>query len=465
MKNLPALIGARDLKLFGGTQDNGTVGYGLTPDTNYVWISGGDGGIARSHPTDPEKIVTSLQLGVIFVRNTLDSLRASPLARWQDDSLHDGKARWHVISNILDRYPQRLTDSSEPAAFIAPVEMDEQHPSDLYTGRLHVYHAKVDYDDPEKTKWYRWSPAIAGDTAHTKNWYYGDIETIAVGVRDQAGHPMLWAGGYIYTTTGASVWRTVVDPTRPDTVAPKWISVNKGLPNVTISSIVTDRSDSLTAFVTSAHAGVNDSLHIFKTVDGGANWKNISGNLPHAPVSSLVIDTLAERGDPLLKNQILLAGTDVGVYVTTDGGASWSALGVGLPHIIISDLRIYKNMLIAATHGRSLYALDIGTLAPGNTTGGVAEETVSQPEMGVYPNPVMPGSVVHLKLAGHENHTALHCVLIHEATGVATPYDDVIAEQGGVSIELDRGIARGAYLVQVMDGNSVVAQGRISIAK
>jgi hypothetical protein len=446
MATTGATVTPSELRVFGGTQDNGTVAKGLTNDPEFVWINHGDGGIAQSHPTDKEKIISSLQFGKIFARNSIDSLTTVTPIR----DANGRHAAWHTITKSL--LNGVLTDTTEPAGFIAPVVLDQERPNDLYTARLHVYKATIDWNDLDHVKWQNWSPTIAGDTSNPGKWYYGDIETLALGVRDAAGKPMLWAGGYIYQSPSSSVWRTVVDPTRPDTVAPRWVKVNSGLPGTTVSSIVPDRSDSLTAFITLMGSDAADNKHVMMTADGGAHWTNISSNLPHAPTSALVIDTASEVGDTSLKNHTLIVATDVGVFATTNLGTTWNQLGDGMPHVIVSDLKIYKNMLIAATHGRSLYALDISGL---RAASGV-EMSEKSAAVSIYPNPVAPGSSVTIGAA------ATSVTLFSEASGASIAVSSELTPDG-LSVVIPSSTVPGAYLVSYVDRSGVKRSGRIVV--
>ena len=92
---------------------------------------------------------------------------------------------------------------------------------------------------------------------------------------------------------------------------------------------------------------------------GPAAWTNISGAgagvLPDIPVNALVIDPL--------NGARMFIGTDVGVFETQDGGATWSSISgstsvsTGLPNCAVFDLRLHDatRMLRAATHGRGLW--------------------------------------------------------------------------------------------------------------
>ena len=58
---------------------------------------------------------------------------------------------------------------------------------------------------------------------------------------------------------------------------------------------------------------------------------------------------------------MLYAGTELGVFVTTDGGESWHVLGSGLPTAPLVDLAVHgpTSTLVAVTHGLSTFSLDV----------------------------------------------------------------------------------------------------------
>ncbi len=63
------------------------------------------------------------------------------------------------------------------------------------------------------------------------------------------------------------------------------------------------------------------------------------------------------REDNVVKD-LLYAGTELGVYMSNNGGKSWSPFQLNLPITPITDLRVHQNNLIAATSGRSFWILD-----------------------------------------------------------------------------------------------------------
>ena len=119
-----------------------------------------------------------------------------------------------------------------------------------------------------------------------------------------------------------------------------------------ISRVEASRYDIATVYL--AQNGKRDDdfqVYLWKSNDFGDTWEDISGNIPIGPVNVV-------REDPIDEN-ILYVGTDIGVYVSRDGGKSYSVLG-DLPSTYVHDLVIHPrdNMIVIATHGRGIWVLD-----------------------------------------------------------------------------------------------------------
>ncbi len=133
-----------------------------------------------------------------------------------------------------------------------------------------------------------------------------------------------------------------------------WTEIIKGLPyNKQVSRIVASKYDKGTVFLTLNGRRDDDFAdYIYKSTDYGKTWADISGNMPGGPVNVI-------REDPKNKD-VLYVGTDLGVYVTIDGGKKWHVLANSLPICFVWDLIIHPrdNALVIATNGRGMYVID-----------------------------------------------------------------------------------------------------------
>lgn len=91
--------------------------------------------------------------------------------------------------------------------------------------------------------------------------------------------------------------------------------------------------------------------YLYKTSDYGKTWKVITKGIKGNHY------TRAIRSDKV-REGLLYAGTEWGMYVSFDDGASWSPFQLNLPITSIRDLHVRDNDLIAATHGRSFWMID-----------------------------------------------------------------------------------------------------------
>ncbi|MFM1879333.1 MAG: hypothetical protein RLZZ241_2199 [Bacteroidota bacterium] len=107
-----------------------------------------------------------------------------------------------------------------------------------------------------------------------------------------------------------------------------------------------------TAYVAASAYKFGDyTPYLYKTTDYGKTWKVINKGIPNTHY------TRAIRSDKV-RQGLLYAGTEWGMYVSFDDGESWRPFQLNLPITSIRDLHVRDNDLIAATHGRSFWMID-----------------------------------------------------------------------------------------------------------
>jgi len=119
-----------------------------------------------------------------------------------------------------------------------------------------------------------------------------------------------------------------------------------------VTQISASHFDDDTAYVSVSRFRINDLRpYIYRTHDGGKSWHEITTGLPaNAPVNTV-------REDPVRKG-LLFAGTETEVWVSFDDGDHWQSLQLNLPHTSMRDLWVHNDDLIVGTHGRSFWILD-----------------------------------------------------------------------------------------------------------
>lgn len=91
--------------------------------------------------------------------------------------------------------------------------------------------------------------------------------------------------------------------------------------------------------------------YLFKTKDYGKTWTKITDGIDANHFTRVV------RADPK-RQGLLYAGTESGMYISFDDGASWKPFQLNLPIVPVTDLTVKNDNLIAATQGRSFWLID-----------------------------------------------------------------------------------------------------------
>lgn len=178
---------------------------------------------------------------------------------------------------------------------------------------------------------------IAKDTTGAEHYC-----TIFAFVESQHEPGVFWVGsddGLIHLSRdGGQTW---------DNVTPQ------GLPEWTlISMIEVSPHDAATAYVAATRYKLDDTQpYLYKTHDYGKTWQKITVGIPECDFTRVIREDSGRRG-------LLYAGTETGLYISLDDGASWQSFQGNLPVVPIYDLVIKEHDLVAATHGRSFWVLD-----------------------------------------------------------------------------------------------------------
>ena len=136
-----------------------------------------------------------------------------------------------------------------------------------------------------------------------------------------------------------------------------WQSISENLPqNLWVSRVVASKYKKERVFVTlNGYRNDDFKSYVFVSDDYGNTWKNIASN-QNSAAKVLIEDTENEN--------ILFLGTDNGLQISIDRGATWNDFSNGMPKVAVHDLVIqYKaKELIVGTHGRSLYKVDLSKI-------------------------------------------------------------------------------------------------------
>jgi photosystem II stability/assembly factor-like uncharacterized protein len=245
-------------------------------------------------------------------------------------SEYNGK-RW-ITKSI-----QPKTDDGDPplrGEWIAPFVLSPHNPDIIYHAMQYVFQSS----DQGQT-WKKISPDLTGNNPDKQ----GDIsfQTITSLAESPLKPGLIYAGtddGLLHVTrNGGESWTGILD----------------GLPKGRwISRIVASQFDLGRVYVTQNGKRDDDfQVYIWKSEDYGQTWSDISSNIPLGPVNVI-------REDPEVPGR-LYAGTDIGVYISSDYGKKWDVLG-SLPSTYVHDLVVHplNRMLVIATHGRGMFTLD-----------------------------------------------------------------------------------------------------------
>jgi photosystem II stability/assembly factor-like uncharacterized protein len=327
-------------KVYGSTQDSGSkrgavdISSGRDRIPAVAWESA-PGGEGSCHAVDPTNASIVYSAGFYGSLNRTD-YSAAP-------AQPPGQAPGGRASRPPSKAIRPQPGPGEPplrGQWIAPFILSPHDSNVIYFGAQYLYRSPNRGDT-----WQRISPDLTGNDPKK----LGDIQyqTIVAISESPKRAGLLYVGtddGRAHITRdGGKTWTdlTAKFPQR------KWIS-----------RVVASAFDEGTVYLSQSGRTDDDYLpYMWKSSDYGQTWKNLASNIPTGPVNAL-------REDPSNAN-VIYAGTDVGVYVSTDAGNTWSVLGDGLPSTFVFDMIVHPRdkILVAATYGRGMWALDVASFS------------------------------------------------------------------------------------------------------
>ncbi|MBN2227252.1 MAG: thrombospondin type 3 repeat-containing protein [candidate division Zixibacteria bacterium] len=301
-------------RLYGGTQDNGSMRTVNGDPNNWERVLGGDGFYCLVDYTNSDIFYVEYQWGHLYK--------------------YDDGWMWALYGIDYD---------NERHNWCTPIAMDPINPEILYYGSNILYRTTNGAIS--------WTP-ISGDLTDgpgTGTLTYGTITTIDIARTDT---DVIYVG-----TDDGNVWVT-------QTGGAPWTNIKAGLPNRWVTRVAADPTDAAVAYVTlSGYTQSDVATHVYRTDNYGASWTSIGGTLPDAPANDIIVD-------PLFPSTLYL-GTDVGVFYTNDLGGTWDVLGNSNPNMVVHDLAFHEptRMLVAGTHGRSMYKIEAPCYDPNDADG------------------------------------------------------------------------------------------------
>jgi photosystem II stability/assembly factor-like uncharacterized protein len=324
--------------IYGGTQDNFSMGgpsrtnsgNGIL-NTDWFITHGGDGFETQVDPNDENIIYAQSQYGVLarYDRRNGEELGIQPTERKGEAAY---RWNWDAPLVISEHNPSRLYFAANKVFRTDDQGNSWDVISDDLTAQINRNQLKI-------------MDRVWGIDAIAKNGSTSPYGTIVAFVESPINESLLFAGtddGLIQITNdGGNTWQKM--------------SSFPGVPSpIYVNAIIASQHNEQVVYAAFNHHKYGDfKPYLLKSMDKGRSWTSISNNLPgRGSVYSIAED----HEDP----NLLFAGTEFGVFFSSDGGKFWKQLKKGVPTVAVRDIAIQKreNDLVLGTFGRGFYVLD-----------------------------------------------------------------------------------------------------------
>jgi hypothetical protein len=300
-------------RYMGGAQDNSTlIGGDDTGSNGWRSVIGGDGGYVAINPSNPQVVYGEFQWA---------SLNKSS----------DGGRTFAAATTGLDPIRSSLYDGDGNYLFVAPLVMDPANVNRLWVGGEFLYRTVN-----AAAQWVKASPLLPDA---------GRTSAIAISPAD-SNHVVAGTHKGDIVSTRAALAATAATPW--DAVRPRdgWVT-----------SVAFDPRNPSIVYATYGNFG---GRHVYRSTNGGVTWTSTDGDgargIPDIPVHSIVVD-------PDDSSRLYL-GSDVGVFISLDGGGSWLVEETGFGPAVTEWLALIRDTagrkrLFAFTHGRGVWRVDL----------------------------------------------------------------------------------------------------------
>ena len=319
--------------IYGGLQDNGSwygpsFAAGGISAKNWNPVGQGDGFRVLRHPT--KNIIYSEMQGAENV--------------W----------RYDVDNNLVKTIQPLPVKGYEEYRFNwnAPIEISKNNPDRIYIGSQYLHKS-----DDMGNSWDIISPDLTTNDKSKQNQEdSGGLSmdnsgaenhtTIFTVTESPLNENIIWVGtddGNVQVTSdGGKNWKNVIENI-------------EGVPNNTwVYHIEASTQNENVAYaVFDGHTSGDMKAYAYKTSDLGKTWKNI---IPNNDVTGFVRNIQVDY----VNEDLLFLGTELGVYITINGGDNWSRFAKNVPPVAVHYMELQEktNDLVMGTHGRGVIIID-----------------------------------------------------------------------------------------------------------
>jgi photosystem II stability/assembly factor-like uncharacterized protein len=325
-------------RIYGSQQDNTTISVlayrennNLRPQQQWGYAAGCEVGPVAFDPDDPDVIWGGCYGGVI---NRMVTSR-------------DTRRNVNLYPENQNKAPRELRHRFQ---WIAPIVMDPLDPNTVYHASQYVNRTRdggmtwetISPDLTTNTPEHQEFPGIPIHSDHTGVEVFNTIFALAPSPH-QAG--TIWVGsddGRVHITRDDGESWTDITPSG----MPQWGTVNR----IEVSPHAPGR-----AFLAVQRYRMDDwRPYVFRTEDYGRSWDLLTDGSNGLPADHWV--RVIREDD--VRQGLLFAGTEFGIFVSFDDGRHWQPLQMNLPATPVMDLKVHRGDLVVATQGRSFWVLD-----------------------------------------------------------------------------------------------------------